>query len=136
MWVILIFFFPKKLSFKHVKKYFDLWPHHAAHGILVPQPRIEPVNLQWKYGVPATGLPGKSSWDLTLNQDSARVTELACLYMSAYSRAVSLTTCGLKPKFICNLLCFKGNTYLIFQMKNYIESVFQLLLPSVYMPPC
>ena len=48
------------------KKYFDLWPYHAARGILVLQPGIEPVTLQWKCGAPAMGLPGKSSWDLTL----------------------------------------------------------------------
>ena len=46
------------------------WPHHVPHvGILVPQPGIEPLPLQWKPKVLATGLPGKAwiwcidAWD-------------------------------------------------------------------------
>ena len=33
-----------------------------ACGILVPRPGIEPVLLQWKQGVPTTGLPGNSQY--------------------------------------------------------------------------
>ena len=46
------------------------WPHHVVHfGILVPQPGIEPLPLQWKPKVLATGLPRKAwiwcidAWD-------------------------------------------------------------------------
>ena len=30
---------------------FTYWPHHAAHGILVPQAGMDPSPLQWKHGV-------------------------------------------------------------------------------------
>ena len=30
---------------------FTYWPHHVAHGILVPQPGMDPSPLQWKHGV-------------------------------------------------------------------------------------
>ena len=33
---------------------------HESCGILVLQPGMEPVPLQWKHGAPATGPPGKS----------------------------------------------------------------------------
>ena len=36
------------------------WPCCTACEILIPQPGIEPVTLQWKHGVLITGLPGKS----------------------------------------------------------------------------
>ena len=36
------------------------WPHHAACGILVPQPGIEPRPPQWKLGILTSGPPGKS----------------------------------------------------------------------------
>ena len=39
---------------------FFFWLHHTACGILVPQPGIEPVPLQWKHGILTTGPPGNS----------------------------------------------------------------------------
>ena len=33
---------------------------HAACGILVPRPGMEPNRLHWKHSVLTTGLPGKS----------------------------------------------------------------------------
>ena len=36
------------------------WPGHAAYGILVPWPGIEPGPRQWKRGVLTTGPPGNS----------------------------------------------------------------------------
>ena len=40
--------------------FFFFWPQWAACGILVPQPGIELVPLQWKRRVLTTGPPGKS----------------------------------------------------------------------------
>ena len=45
--------------------FFFFWPPLAACGILLPQPGIEPMPLQWKHGVLTTGPLGKSfniSW--------------------------------------------------------------------------
>ena len=39
---------------------FFFWPCHMARGILLPRPGMEPVSLQGKHGVPATGQPGNS----------------------------------------------------------------------------
>ena len=39
---------------------FYLLQHHIACGILVTQPRIEPMPLQWKLEVLTTELPGNS----------------------------------------------------------------------------
>ena len=80
-------------------------------------------------------------WDLTLKQDSARGTEMACLYISSHSTAVSLRAHSLKPKFTGTLLCFQGNTYLICQIQNYTESVFLATPAILFMcpggePPC
>ena len=43
-------------------KFFFLFfrPRRAACGILVPQPGIKPMPLQWKRVVLTTGPPGKS----------------------------------------------------------------------------
>ena len=38
------------------------WPSHVAHRLLVPQPGIEPVSLQWKHEILTTRPPGKSPW--------------------------------------------------------------------------
>ena len=40
--------------------FFFFWLCFLVCGILVPQPGIEPVPLQWKCGVSTTGPPGKS----------------------------------------------------------------------------
>ena len=38
----------------------DFWPRHMACGMLFPRPGIEPMPLQWKCRVLATGLLRKS----------------------------------------------------------------------------
>ena len=40
--------------------FFFFLPCCTACEILIPQPGIEPMTLQWKHGVLTTGLPGKS----------------------------------------------------------------------------
>ena len=39
--------------------YLFFWPWHAAFGILVPQPGIKPMSMQWKPGFLTTGSPGE-----------------------------------------------------------------------------
>ena len=40
--------------------YLFFWLHHAARGILVPQPGTEHMPLRWKHRVLITGLPETS----------------------------------------------------------------------------
>ena len=50
--------------------FFFFWPCCVACGILVPQPGIAPVPLQWKHLVLTTGPPGNSPGDqMFLNFD-------------------------------------------------------------------
>ena len=50
------------LNFYFYFSFFLYWRHHAAHGILVPQPGIEPkpMPIAVEAGVLTTGPPGKS----------------------------------------------------------------------------
>ena len=46
------------ISFFFIVNFFLL--HHAACGILIPQPGSNPHPLQWEHGILTTGPPGKS----------------------------------------------------------------------------
>ena len=43
-----------------VFSFFNPWLHRVVCGILVPHQGSNLCSLQWKHGVPTTGLPGKS----------------------------------------------------------------------------
>ena len=40
--------------------FLNFWPQYMARGFLIPHPGIEPCHLQWKGGVPTSGLPRSS----------------------------------------------------------------------------
>ena len=65
----------------HTRSFF-FWLHHTAYKILVPQPGIKPVSMQWMHGVITARLPGKShiihslsciKWNLAEEEASTRL---------------------------------------------------------------
>ena len=56
--------------------FFFFWPHHAACGMLVPQPGIEGGPRQGERGVLTTGLPGNSIFNMIIWHQSYWMTSL------------------------------------------------------------
>ena len=61
--IYLVLFFCGGVKLSNMKftilAFFFFWPQHAACGISIPQPEIEPAPPAVKRGVLTTGLPGK-----------------------------------------------------------------------------